>query len=110
MEGCRQAELAESLDVRPITLARLIDRLQAAGLVERRPRKDDRRAVQLMLTPKAKPIVKRMWALGAETRERAFAGLGERERTALFAALGRVRDNLSSAGGSAARKEASRGR
>lgn len=110
MEGCRQAELAERLDVRPITLARLVDRLESAGLVERRPRPGDRRAVQLVLTAKARPIVRRMWALGAETRERAFSGLGVRERRALLGALERVRENLAAETQAAAGQAAIHGR
>ena len=61
-EGDKQSELAEALDIAPITLARLIDKLDAAGLVERRADPADRRAHRLYLTNKAIP------ALGASAR------------------------------------------
>jgi MarR family transcriptional regulator for hemolysin len=51
--GLSQKELAEILDVEPITVARLIDRLQARGMVERRPDPKDRRIWRLHLRPPA---------------------------------------------------------
>src|SRR5258707_15845407 len=53
-EGINQAALAQILEIEPITLVRLLDRLQAAGLVERRPDATDRRARVLYLTPAAR--------------------------------------------------------
>jgi MarR family transcriptional regulator for hemolysin len=50
-EGLKQSELAEMLDLQPITLTRLLDRLCASGLIERRPDPNDRRANRLYLTP-----------------------------------------------------------
>ncbi|MGH8263265.1 MAG: MarR family winged helix-turn-helix transcriptional regulator, partial [Steroidobacteraceae bacterium] len=50
MEGCRQNELAEIIEVRPITVCRLLDRLAALELIERRPDPEDRRATRLFLT------------------------------------------------------------
>src|SRR5277367_1038929 len=74
-EGVNQAELAESLDLAPITLARLIDKLTASGLVERRDDALDRRANRLYLTEKAGPTLVRLGALGEELMGRALAGL-----------------------------------
>jgi DNA-binding MarR family transcriptional regulator len=96
-EGVNQVTLAESLEVQPITLARLIDRLQEAGLVERRLDPEDRRAFRLYLTGKAQPLLKRMRALAAETREEAMQALPEGERRALFSALERMKQNLTEA-------------
>ena len=59
-EGLKQRELADMLDVAPITLARLIDKLTASGLVERREDAADRRANRLFLTPDAAPALKRL--------------------------------------------------
>jgi DNA-binding MarR family transcriptional regulator len=59
-EGIKQATLAEILEVQPITLARLIDRMERDGWVERRPDPNDRRAVQLFLTDKVEPVVAQM--------------------------------------------------
>lgn len=66
-EGLRQVDLAEILEVQPITLARLIDQLAEADLVERRPDPADRRAFRLVLTRAAKPVVARIRELGALT-------------------------------------------
>src|SRR5215210_4605358 len=56
-EGLKQSELAESLEIQPITLTRLVDRLCANGLVERRADPQDRRAKRLFLTAVARPLV-----------------------------------------------------
>src|ERR1700674_4317454 len=58
-EGVKQSELAEMLDLAPITLARLIDKLCAIGLVERRDDAKDRRANRLFCTDKATPTLER---------------------------------------------------
>src|SRR5690349_2530605 len=94
-EGSNQATLAELLEVEPITLARVIDKLEANGLVERRPDPRDRRAYLLFLGEPAHPLMEELRALGAETRETALAGLDDEERTQLMNLLTRVRANLS---------------
>ena len=94
-EGCNQATLADLLDVEPITLARVIDRLEASGLVERRPDPGDRRARLLFLGERAHPLLEELRALGAETREVALAGISEEERHQLTRLLARMRANLS---------------
>lgn len=93
-EGVNQVTLAETLEVQPITLARLIDRLQAAGLVDRRPDPQDRRAVRLYLTPAAQPLLDRMWAFAALSREDAMADLPDESRAALLQALQHMKRNL----------------
>jgi DNA-binding MarR family transcriptional regulator len=94
-EGLRQAELAEWLNVQPISLARLIDRLESAGWVERRPDPTDRRAIQLYLTPKAEPILDEMNEAAAANRELAFAHFSVGEREQLIELLNRMKTNLS---------------
>jgi len=94
-EGCNQATLADLLEVEPITLARLVDRLAAGGLVERRPDPGDRRARLLFLGARAHPLLEQLRALGAETREVALAGIDEDERTLLMTLLTKMRANLS---------------
>jgi len=93
-EGLKQNELAEMLDLQPITLTRLLDRLCDNGLIERRPDPDDRRAKRLFLTPAAKPLLERLAGLGEELMDGALAGLGTAERQALLAALSTVKENL----------------
>ena len=94
-EGISQVALAEIMEVQPITLARLIDRMAAAGWVERRPDPRDRRAVQLFLTEKNQPILANMRAAGTLFEEQAMAGISEAERHQLIATLGKIKANLS---------------
>jgi MarR family transcriptional regulator for hemolysin len=56
--GMSQKELAEFLEVEPITVARLIDRLEARGMVERRPDPKDRRIWRLHLLPPSRPVLR----------------------------------------------------
>ncbi|QEX16898.1 MarR family transcriptional regulator [Hypericibacter terrae] len=95
-EGSNQASVADTLELEPITLVRLLDRLEAAGWVERRPDPDDRRARQLFLKDKARPVLDQLMALAAETRAVALAGIDEREQDFLIEALIKVRANLTS--------------
>src|SRR2546423_8264174 len=59
-EGLKQSDLAEILDLQPITLTRLVDRLCANGMIERRADPNDRRAKRLHLTPLARPLMDRL--------------------------------------------------
>src|ERR1043166_5899802 len=59
-EGLKQCELADILEVQPITLTRLLDRLAENGLIERRPDPEDRRVKRLYLTPAARPVLERL--------------------------------------------------
>jgi DNA-binding MarR family transcriptional regulator len=95
--GLKQVELAERLDVEPITACRIVDRLEEAGLVERRRDPGDRRAWRLMLTDKAQPILVRLRALAGEMASEAFADFDEAEVEAIRAKLARVRDNVARA-------------
>src|SRR5260370_24999483 len=65
-EGLKQCELADTLDLQPITLTRLIDRLCDGGLIERRSDPDDRRAKRLYLTPAARPVLDGLTRLGQD--------------------------------------------
>jgi MarR family transcriptional regulator, transcriptional regulator for hemolysin len=93
-EGLNQVTLAEFLDVQPITVARLIDKLVAAGLVERRPDPNDRRALRLFLTAQATPVLERIWEIADETYDTVLAGLSSEECEALSEMLARMRANL----------------
>jgi DNA-binding MarR family transcriptional regulator len=93
-EGCNQVTLADLLEVEPITLARVIDKLEAGGLVERRADPNDRRARLLFLGERAHPLLEELRTLGAETREIALAGIGEDERNLLMTLLTKMRANL----------------
>jgi MarR family transcriptional regulator, transcriptional regulator for hemolysin len=94
-EGIHQAALAETLEVEPITLARLIDRLEASGFVERRADPADRRAWRLYLTPKATPVLERMIEIGQANLAHAMVGLSSAEVETLTETLLRIKGNLS---------------
>ncbi|WP_342361278.1 MarR family transcriptional regulator [Terrarubrum flagellatum] len=96
-EGIQQGALADLMDIEPITLVRLLDRSQKAGLVERRPDPKDRRAWRLFLTEEAHPMLEIMQGIGAATREEAMNSLSEEDRAHLFRILEVVRGNLADA-------------
>jgi len=96
-EGISQAALADLLEMSPMTLVRLIDKLEAAGLVERRPRPGDRRSYRLYLADHAHPMLDRLWQMGAETRRQAQAGISKAEAALLLDVLATIRRNLSEA-------------
>lgn len=93
-EGVSQAEVAARLDLEPIALVRLLDRLCEEGLVERRPHPTDRRVRALWLTAAARPLLARILAINQAIREEAFAGLPAETRALLVHALGCIKDNL----------------
>src|SRR4051812_21253513 len=93
-EGLKQAELAELLDLQPITLTRLVDRLCDNGLIERRPDPNDRRAKRLFLTEEARPLMDRLAVLGEEVMGEVLAGIDDSEVTLLLSKLGRAKENL----------------
>lgn len=97
-EGLNQGALAERLEVEPITLCRMIDRLEEAGLVERRRAPADRRAWHIYLTDKSRPLLDQLRGLADDLSMQALAGLDEREQQQLTDALERIRDNLQSPG------------
>jgi DNA-binding MarR family transcriptional regulator len=94
MPGLRQVELADMLDVEPITLSRIVDRLEEAGHVERVADPADRRAWRLQVTEKAKPLVAKLRALGSELVEEAFAGIERGEIDRAREVLAQVRENV----------------
>ena len=95
--GLRQVELADMLDVEPITLSRIVDRLQEAGLVERAPDPADRRAWRLQVTESAQPLIAKLRRLAENLVTEAFAGMTDSDIAAMRAKLGLIRDNLTAA-------------
>ena len=93
-EGVNQGRLAELLDVEPITVCRMVDRLQEADLVERRPDPADRRSWRLFLTTKAEALLAQLRPLGLRFEAEALDGVSAPERTALIAMLERIRQTL----------------
>jgi MarR family transcriptional regulator for hemolysin len=93
-EGLKQSELAEILDLQPISLTRLLDRLCANGLIERRPDPEDRRANRLFLTPAAKPVVEGLGRLGGELMTTVLEGVEPETVALMLDQLGVAKDNL----------------
>lgn len=101
-EGLSQSALAGLLDIDPMTLSRHIDRMEAAGLVERRPDPNDRRARRLYTTENALALIEPMRARAECVYAQALAGLDGEARDALIASLETVISNLSAADDDAA--------
>ncbi|HLJ71487.1 MAG TPA: MarR family transcriptional regulator [Roseiarcus sp.] len=93
-QGVKQAELAELLDLQPITLARLVDKLAGLGLVERRDDPNDRRANRLYLTEGAAPVLERLNELGEALVGQALNGFDAFEIAALGKSMDRIKTNL----------------
>ena len=94
-EGINQGGLAEILEVEPITLGRMVDRLQDAELVERRPDPADRCAWRLFLTAKAHGLLEQLRPLAEEMLEAALDGVVAEQRANLADTMRRMRTNLS---------------
>ena len=93
-EGLNQSELADMLDLQPITLTRLLDKLADSGLIERRPDPDDRRAKRLFLTPAARPLLEHLGSVGEEIMTAVLDGLEPQAVEQMIGQLGIVRENL----------------
>lgn len=93
-EGINQGGLADLLEVEPITLCRLVDRMEEAGLVERRRDPKDRRAWQLFLTDKAHPVLDELHATASELMDQALRGISNTQTTMMTELMNRIRDNL----------------
>jgi MarR family transcriptional regulator, transcriptional regulator for hemolysin len=98
-EGMTQAELAENLEIQPISLVRLIDRLCLHGLVERRPHPRDRRANRLYLTEKGHTTLLHLTPLGKEITADVLASLEEADVADLLQKLLLIRNNIRQAAG-----------
>jgi MarR family transcriptional regulator for hemolysin len=96
-EGLKQSDLAEQLDIQPITLTRLVDRLCENGLIERRADPNDRRAKRLHLTPAARPVLDRISVHVEDLAEIVLAGVDPAAVNILLSQLGLARENLKQA-------------
>lgn len=104
-EGMTQADMAEALEIQPISLVRLVDRLCDQKLVERRPHPHDRRANLLYLTAKGRATLARLVPLGRKISSDLLASFDEAQAGQLLKQLLRIKDNIkrSSAGNGATR-------
>ncbi|HEX2793494.1 MAG TPA: MarR family transcriptional regulator [Croceicoccus sp.] len=92
--GANQAALAGFLEVEPITAGRMIDRMVAANMVERRTDPDDRRAWRLYPTALGQTLIEVLDEQLGALIEIALEGLDREERASVTSALERVRQNL----------------
>lgn len=93
-EGSNQGMLAELLEVEPITLGRMIDRLEEAGWVERRRDPGDRRVWRIHLTDAAQPILLQLKSIADSLFVDAAEGISADDQARLHALLEQLRDNL----------------
>jgi MarR family transcriptional regulator, transcriptional regulator for hemolysin len=96
-EGLNQSDLAEALDLQPITLTRLVDRLCDSGLIERRADPNDRRAKRLHLTEAARPLLDHIETQVEELGDTVLAGIDRGAGSTLLTQLERTRENLKQA-------------
>ena len=96
--GLRQVELADLLDIEPITLCRIVDRLEEGGLVERTSDPSDRRVWRLHVTASAQPLIDKLRAVADELTAEAFAGIDEKDIEIARQVLARARENASRSG------------
>jgi DNA-binding MarR family transcriptional regulator len=92
--GAKQGQVADLMEVEPITLSRMIDRLQDAGLVERRADPADRRAWCLHLTDKALPVVDDMRVIATNLLGTALDGFSPDEQASFADFIERFRANV----------------
>lgn len=93
-EGLKQGGLADILEVEPITAGRMIDRMQDAGLVERRADPADRRAWRLYLTDRGREITANLQPLAVETSNAALEGVSAKDAADLLRILETMLENL----------------
>jgi DNA-binding MarR family transcriptional regulator len=93
-EGLKQSELAEMMEMQPISLTRLIDRLCRNDLIERRTDANDRRANRLYLRPAARPLLKKLGELRADITQTALSHMNTAEARNLVRQLEAIKDNV----------------
>jgi DNA-binding MarR family transcriptional regulator len=97
-QSLSQAKLAELVNVQPMAMVRILDHMEADGLLERRPDPADRRARCLYLTARAKPVLQRIWRLAEETRAEVFEGVSQKDRDHFIGVLERLHANVCALG------------
>jgi MarR family transcriptional regulator for hemolysin len=93
-DGLTQTVLGTRLEVSPMTVSDVVERLEAAGLVVREVDPSDSRAKIVRITPAARVLADKMRVVAAEVYERALDGIDEADRAAMERALTRIASNL----------------
>lgn len=89
-----QRELAKTVGVEGPTLARLLDGLEAQGLVQRQAVPEDRRAKKVLLSPQARPLITQIESIAQGLRTELFAGISEEEQRLCQQIHARILTNL----------------
>ena len=89
-KGAIQQELGATMGIDPSTMVSLIDQLEAAGLAKRRPRPTDRRAREVVITPKGRRVLEQARRLATQVEDDVFGGLSGAERRQVLALLRRA--------------------
>ena len=98
-DGLTQTQLAERLHVTPATMTKMLQRMEKAGFVMRRPDKQDRRVSRVHLTPAGRAIRAQVQVVWRTMERETFAGLTEAQRASLRRSLKKLRQNLTDATG-----------
>lgn len=93
-DGRTQANLAAALGVEPPTVTKMLQRMEASGLVDRRPDATDRRAIRVHLTPKGRKLKTKVDKLWTELQRRTVDGLSDRQQASLRSLLNSLEANL----------------
>jgi DNA-binding MarR family transcriptional regulator len=92
-DGAIQLEIASAMGIDPSTMVSLIDELESAGLAKRRPRPNDRRAREVVITPKGRRVLERGRRMALEVEGEVLQGLTADERRGLVSLLRRALDS-----------------
>jgi DNA-binding MarR family transcriptional regulator len=92
-EGAIQQELGAAMGIDPSTMVSLIDQLEAAGLAKRRPRPTDRRAREVVITPKGRRVLEQARQLARQVEDDVLGGLSDAERRQVLTLLRRALDS-----------------
>src|SRR6202012_3438659 len=96
-EGLKQSELAEQMEMKPITLTRLIDKLCDNGWIERRGDETDRRVNRLYLRKAARPLLAKLSGLRSEITTTALEGINSADAHRLLTQMEAIKENLRNA-------------
>ena len=96
-EGLKQTELAELMEMQPITLTRLIDKLCDNGWIERRGDETDRRVNRLYLRKAARPLLGKLSGLRSELTATALEGINPADAHRLLTQLEAIKENVRNA-------------
>jgi MarR family transcriptional regulator, transcriptional regulator for hemolysin len=96
-EGMKQSELAEQMEMQPITLTRLIDKLCDNGWIERRGDSADRRVNRLYLKKAARPLLGKLAGLRSELTATALDGISPADAHRMLTQLEMIKENVRNA-------------